>query len=48
MNREEAERRATELRTELNRHNNLYYVLATPEISDREYDALYKELEGIE
>ena len=48
MNRDAAERRAAQLRAELNRHNNLYYVLATQEISDREYDALYKELEDIE
>ena len=36
------------LRRELERHNRLYYVEARPEISDREYDALYKELEQLE
>lgn len=41
-------KRAEELRAELDRHNHLYYVLAQPEIGDREYDALYKELEAIE
>lgn len=30
---------------ELARHNMLYYDQATPEISDAEYDALYRELE---
>jgi len=40
--------RAADLRRELNRHNHLYYVLDAPEISDREYDMLMKELEAIE
>lgn len=48
MTRQQAEKRATDLRRELNRHNRLYYVEARPEISDREYDALYKELQGLE
>ena len=29
----------------LERHNHLYYIEAQPEISDREYDALLRELE---
>ena len=36
------------LRTEINRHNRLYYVDASPEISDLEYDKLLKELEQLE
>jgi len=32
----------------LNRHNHLYYVLARPEISDTQYDALYRELVTLE
>ena len=28
------------LRSELNRHNYLYYVEANPEVSDREYDQM--------
>lgn len=36
------------LRAELRRHDHLYYIEARPEISDREYDALYTELRGIE
>ncbi|MBP7829119.1 MAG: NAD-dependent DNA ligase LigA [Kiritimatiellae bacterium] len=48
MTRKQAEKRIAELRRELNRHNRLYYVEARPEISDREYDALYKELRDLE
>ncbi|MFQ3670293.1 MAG: NAD-dependent DNA ligase LigA [Verrucomicrobiia bacterium] len=33
---------------ELARHNHLYYTHAQPEISDREYDLLYRELIEIE
>jgi DNA ligase (NAD+) len=40
--------RAAFLRTELERHNRLYYVESKTEISDREYDALYKELTDLE
>lgn len=36
------------LRTELRRHDHLYYVLATPEVSDLEYDRLLKQLEELE
>ena len=43
-----AEKRILRLREELNRHNHLYYVLARPEISDRDYDLLYAELKGLE
>jgi DNA ligase (NAD+) len=40
--------RIAHLRAELNRHNQLYYQQATPEISDAEYDALFRELETLE
>lgn len=40
--------RIDNLRSELNRHNYNYYVLNTPEISDREFDAMLKELEDLE
>lgn len=40
--------RINELRRELERHNHLYYVNNSPEISDREYDMLMKELEQLE
>jgi len=36
------------LRAEINRHNYRYYVLDSPEISDAEYDALMRELKGLE
>lgn len=39
---------AARLREELRRHNRLYHDLDEPEISDEEYDALYKELEELE
>lgn len=42
------EARIKELRTELDRHNQLYYENATPEISDADYDRLYRELEDLE
>ena len=40
--------RAEELRAELRRHEHLYYVQDSPEISDAEYDALMNELKRIE
>ena len=36
------------LRRQIRRHNRLYYEEARPEISDAEYDRLYKELERLE
>lgn len=33
---------------EIERHNRLYYVDASPEISDREYDELYRRLADLE
>lgn len=44
----EAGARIDELVHELNRHNHLYHVLNRPEIDDREYDLLYRELEALE
>lgn len=40
--------RIKELRELLNKHNYNYYVLAQPEISDFEFDALMKELQALE
>lgn len=37
-----------ELRRVVEHHNRLYYLASTPEISDREYDALYKSLVDLE
>ena len=36
------------LRDEVERHNRLYYVEDAPEISDAEYDALFRELQALE
>ena len=41
-------RRIAELREELERHNHNYYVLNSPEISDRDFDMMMKELEALE
>ena len=43
-----ASQRAARLRAELQLHNRLYYVQSTPEVSDSEYDALFRELEELE
>ncbi len=37
-----------DLRNKIRRHNYRYYVLNQPEISDEEYDKLYKKLEKLE
>ncbi|MGC4017151.1 MAG: NAD-dependent DNA ligase LigA [Luteolibacter sp.] len=42
------EPRIRQLRGELAHHNRLYYTDAAPEISDAEYDKLYRELEELE
>ncbi|MCL2028861.1 MAG: NAD-dependent DNA ligase LigA [Deltaproteobacteria bacterium] len=36
------------LRSEIKRHNELYYVLGDPEISDDEWDGLFGELKALE
>jgi len=43
-----ARQRAAELRREIARHDHLYYVLDAPEVSDAEYDALFRELSALE
>ena len=40
--------RIYELREELHRHNHLYYVLNAPEIDDRTFDFLMRELQDLE
>ena len=45
---EEAQARILELRTEIERANRQYYVLDQPEITDAEYDALFRELVDLE
>jgi len=44
----QAKQRIEELRAEIERHNRLYYIDAKPEITDREYDGLLRELEELE
>lgn len=44
----DAEERARELRALLEYHNERYYVLDAPEISDAEFDALMRELVDLE
>jgi len=41
-------KRIEQLRDEIRRHDQLYYVLDKPEISDSQYDKLFRELEDIE
>jgi DNA ligase (NAD+) len=41
-------KRVTELREALTRHNYRYYVLDDPEVSDAEYDRLFRELQALE
>ena len=44
----ETKARIDSLKTEINRHNYRYYVMDSPEVSDTEYDALMRELKGLE
>lgn len=48
MTREQAEHRILELRDLIRRHDHLYYVRASPEVPDEEYDRLYRELRDLE
>ena len=41
-------RKIDKLREEIRRHDELYYVEAAPEISDREYDELMEQLQKLE
>jgi DNA ligase (NAD+) len=44
----EPRQRAEALRGEIERHNRLYYTEDRPEISDAEYDRLFRELQDLE
>lgn len=44
----DAKERIEKLRNELNLHNHNYYVLNNPEISDKDFDMMMKELEALE
>ena len=48
MNREEAKKRIDTLRETLRYHAQLYYQKDAPEITDDEYDALFRELTVLE
>ncbi|MDE6534246.1 MAG: NAD-dependent DNA ligase LigA [Muribaculaceae bacterium] len=48
MTPSEAKNRIETLRSDLHRHNHNYYVLNSPEISDKEFDMMLKELEILE
>ncbi len=48
MDRDSAANRMAELREQVRHHDYLYYIEAAPEISDREYDRLFRELRDLE
>ncbi|MBN1808418.1 MAG: NAD-dependent DNA ligase LigA [Planctomycetes bacterium] len=48
MDRSHATELIDDLRRRIRRHDHLYYVLARPEISDMEYDRLYRQLLDLE
>ncbi|MFA5839465.1 MAG: NAD-dependent DNA ligase LigA [Candidatus Margulisiibacteriota bacterium] len=48
MNKEKSEHEIYKLREKIRRHEYLYYVLDKPEISDLEYDKLYRQLVELE
>ena len=48
MGDQEIRERIGRLREEIKRHNYLYYVLDSPEISDDRYDLLLRELKELE
>jgi DNA ligase (NAD+) len=48
LDEKEAAKRIQQLHEEIRKHDRLYYEEATPIISDREYDRLYKELVDLE
>lgn len=48
MTSAEAKGKIEALRTELHRHNHNYYVLNSPEISDKDFDMMLKDLEKLE
>ncbi|MDD5456162.1 MAG: NAD-dependent DNA ligase LigA [Candidatus Margulisbacteria bacterium] len=48
LNEAKIKKRIRQLQEQINYHNNRYYNLDTPEISDFDYDVLVKELEYLE
>lgn len=47
-NKKEIRREIEQLRRELERHSRLYYVYDAPEISDFEYDRMFRQLQELE
>ncbi|MDE6076804.1 MAG: hypothetical protein K2G29_03655, partial [Muribaculaceae bacterium] len=45
---EDIKQKIDSLRYELHRHNHNYYILNNPEISDKQFDMMLKELEDLE
>lgn len=45
---EEAERRVLDLTHQIEYHNYRYYILDDPQVTDAEYDALFRELRALE
>jgi DNA ligase (NAD+) len=48
MEKAEAKKLLQDLREKISRHDHLYYAQAKPEISDQDYDRLYRELLDLE
>ncbi|HHE31151.1 MAG TPA: NAD-dependent DNA ligase LigA, partial [Chlorobaculum parvum] len=48
MDKAKAKQEISKLRTEIERHNRLYYLEAKPEISDFEFDKLLERLIALE
>lgn len=48
MKRAKAKKRICELRDEIRHHDYLYYVRNQPEISDEEFDEIFRKLEELE
>ena len=48
MDKAQAKKKIEKLRKEIHHHDHLYYVLDKPEISDAEYDKLFRELQELE
>ena len=48
LTRDEAKLRVSALSSELTRHNVLYHTKGNPEVSDWEYDLLFRELTSLE
>ena len=45
---DEVAQRMALLRTQLQYHGHLYYVLDAPELPDTEYDRMFRELQALE